>query len=81
MFPLSRSLSIAMALALPAIACAQQPADLDQVEVTATRTASAIADSLFPVRVIDREEIERSQARSLPELLRGRAIPKGTRLA
>ena len=53
MFPLSRSLSIAMALALPAIACAQQPADLDQVEVTATRTASAIADRLFPVRVID----------------------------
>ena len=70
---LLRSLSFAIALALPAIASAQSAADLDQVVVTATRTQTPIADSLFPVQVIDRGDIERSQARSLPELLRGRA--------
>lgn len=72
---LSRSLSIAIALALPAVASAQTESatDLDQVVVTATRTQAPIADSLFPVQVIDRDAIERSQARSLPELLRGRA--------
>ena len=68
-----RSLSFAIALALPAIASAQSATDLDQVVVTATRTESSIADSLFPVQVIERDEIERSQARSLPDLLRGRA--------
>jgi vitamin B12 transporter len=68
-----RSLSLAIALALPAAASAQSATDLDQVVVTATRTESSIADSLFPVQVIDRDTIERSQARSLPELLRGRA--------
>ena len=68
-----RSLSLAIALALPAVASAQTATDLDQVVVTVTRTTSPVADSLFPVQVIDRDEIERSQARSLPELLRGRA--------
>ena len=73
-----RSLSFAIALALPAVASAQlaplqATADLDQVVVTATRTAAPVADSLFPVQVIDRDAIERSQARSLPDLLRGRA--------
>ncbi|MFT3897799.1 MAG: TonB-dependent vitamin B12 receptor [Thermomonas sp.] len=68
-----RSLSFAIALALPAIASAQTATDLDQVVVTATRTATPVADSLFPVQVIDHDEIERSQARSLPDLLRGRA--------
>ena len=70
---LLRSLSFAIASALPALASAQPATDLDQVVVTATRTAAPVADSLFPVQVIDHEEIERSQARSLPELLRGRA--------
>ena len=68
-----RSLSFAIALVLPAVASAQTASDLDQVVVTATRTASPAGDSLFPVQVIDRDAIERSQARSLPELLRGRA--------
>jgi vitamin B12 transporter len=68
-----RSLSFAIALAFPAVASAQSATDLDQVVVTATRTTSSVADSLFPVQVIDRDEIERSQARSLPDLLRGRA--------
>ena len=47
--------------------------ELDEVIVTATRTAITINAALAPVEVIDRAAIERSQARSLPELLRGRA--------
>ena len=82
------SLVIAIALALPAFAAAQETsntnattnttthataADLDTVVVTGTRTAITVDESLAAVEVIDREQIERSQARSLPELLRGRA--------
>lgn len=40
------------------------------VIVTATRTAQTADSSLAPVTVIDRETIERSQARSVDELLR-----------
>lgn len=67
------SLAVACAL-LPAAASAQVPAtDLDEVLVTATRTDIALADSLLPAQVITRAEIERTQANTLPELLRGRA--------
>lgn len=47
--------------------------DLDQVVVTATRTAQTQDQTLAPVTVIDRAEIERRQTNSLPELLRGEA--------
>ena len=50
------------------------PADVtdpDAVIVTATRTAVTADESLASVTVLEREDIERSQARSLPELLRG----------
>ncbi len=46
---------------------------LDKVTVTATRTAVTVDDSLAAVEVIDHDQIKRSQARSLPELLRGHA--------
>ena len=76
-FPFHISLIAAgVAAALPAIALAQaagRPADLDQVVVTGTRTAVTVDDSLAAVEVIDRAQIERSQAHSLPDLLRGRA--------
>lgn len=68
----SLSLAVALALASPS-AFAQDATDLDEVLVTATRTEIALADSIVPAQVIDRGDIERSQARSLPELLRGRA--------
>ena len=69
-----RSLAVALAVAATCPAFAQQaPTDLDQVVVTGTRTAVTAQQSLAAVEVIDRDEIERSQARSLPELLRGRA--------
>ena len=65
-----------LAIALsPSLAFAQRDAakDLDNVVVTATRTAITVDDALAAVEVIDRKDIERSAARSLPELLRGRA--------
>ena len=76
--PLSRALARASLLAvatiaMPAFAQDDAATDLDRIEVTATRTQAPVADSLFPVQVIDRDDIERSQARSLPDLLRGRA--------
>ncbi len=48
-------------------------ADLDTVLVTGTRSEMLLADSLVPAQVIERAEIERSQARDLIELLRGRS--------
>jgi len=73
-----RVLTAAVALFLPACALAQANAagtagDLDEVTVTGTRTALTVDQSLSAVEVIDRAQIERSQAHSLPQLLRGRA--------
>ncbi|HSH29008.1 MAG TPA: TonB-dependent vitamin B12 receptor [Thiohalobacter sp.] len=48
-----------------------QAEEIDPVIVTATRTAQTADATLAPVTVIDREAIERSNAKSLPELLRG----------
>ncbi|QOY62436.1 TonB-dependent vitamin B12 receptor [Lysobacter sp. H21R4] len=59
--------------AAPTPAPLAQATDLDQVIVTATRTVNPVADVLAPVEVIDRDAIERSQARSVTDLLRGRA--------
>lgn len=71
----ARPLSLAIAILLvPMASLAALPAtELDQVIVTAHRTAVPLAESIAPTQVIEREEIERSQARSLPELLHGRA--------
>ena len=75
-------LAAAVALLIPALSAAPahaeaaappQAKDLDQVVVTATRTLLDVDAVLAPVEVIDRDAIERSQARSLPDLLAGRA--------
>ena len=47
------------------------PGELDQIIVTASRTAQTQDQALAPVTVIDRAEIERRQAQTLPDLLRG----------
>ena len=72
---LLRSLPFAIALALPAVASAQTDSatDLDKVVVTATRGATTANEALAAVETIDRDQIERSQARSLIDLLRGHA--------
>lgn len=54
------------ALALGAERSVQSP-----VEVTASRREQSLADTLATVDVIDRERIERSQARDVMDLLRG----------
>lgn len=76
-FPLALAITTALAAALPFAAQAQAPSDdaddLDEVVVTATRTAITTDAALAPVEVIGRDAIERSQATSLSELLRGRA--------
>jgi vitamin B12 transporter len=82
--PMTKSRSIlpaptwpfALLLAFPLHAGAQalgDPTDLRDVVVTGTRTAITADQSLAAVEVIDRAAIERSQARSLQDLLRGRA--------
>ena len=70
-----RFTALALALSLPSLAFAQNDdaKDLDNVVVTATRTAITADDALAAIEVIDRKDIEQSAARSLPELLRGRA--------
>lgn len=76
-FPLALAITTALAAALPFAAQADAPSNdadaLDEVVVTATRTAITTDAALAPVEVIGREAIERSQAKSLTELLRGRA--------
>ena len=73
---LTLALSASLFASLPAVALAQPDrgaTDLDQVVVTADRIETLVADSIVPVQVIDREEIERSQSTNVLELLRGRA--------
>lgn len=70
------SFAVACALSLPTAALAQSSGnaiDIDEIIVTATRTEITANAALAPVEVIDRAAIQRSQARSLPDLLRGRA--------
>ncbi|AWV08232.1 membrane protein [Lysobacter maris] len=75
-----RALAAACALVFPGALLVSAPAlaegaatDLDGVVVTATRTAQTQDQTLAAVTVIDREQIERLQPPSLPDLLRGRA--------
>ena len=71
-----RTTALAVACALPSFSFAQSndaARDFDNVVVTATRTAITADAALAAVEVIDRSQIERSSARSLPELLHGRA--------
>ena len=72
--PLALAIGLALASLSTTVAAQDRTAtDLDDVVVTATRTASTTDASLAAVEVIDRTEIQRSQARSLQDLLRGRA--------
>ena len=69
-------LSLAIAVMLPGavLAADADPGNaLDEVVVTATRTAVTTDAALAPVEVITRDEILRAQASSLADLLRGRA--------
>ncbi|MDZ7828053.1 MAG: TonB-dependent receptor [Halofilum sp. (in: g-proteobacteria)] len=68
--PLRRALAVALAGTIPSVpAFADDSAGVSPVVVTATRTAQTADQSLSSVSVISREDIERTQATSLPELL------------
>lgn len=57
-------LAAAIGMAVPLLALAQE-----EILVTASRQPESISEALASATIYDREEIERSQARSLPELL------------
>ncbi len=71
--PLSQAISAALLASLLPLsgALADEATQLDPVVVTATRTARTADASLASVTVIDRADIERLQAVSVPDLLRG----------
>lgn len=56
---------------LAPLAWAEAPTNLDPIVVTATRTPEPESQTLASVSVIDRAQIERRQAVSVPDLLRG----------
>lgn len=58
-------------LLLPLVSSLAQESVVPPVIVTAKRTAETADDSLASVSVITRQDIERLQARSVPDLLRG----------
>lgn len=64
------SLRAAVMLALPGYVLATEIPTLEPIVVTATRSAQPSDQALAAISVIDRAAIERSQARSLQELLR-----------
>lgn len=69
---------VALAMAMTTLSAqAQQrvenPQQLGDVQVTANRLPQSQADVLASTTIIDRDEIERSQANSVVELLQGRA--------
>jgi len=68
-YPLAITVAVAI-VSIPSVHAAD-PADQPAVIVTATRTAQTVDDSLAAVTVITREDIERQQVKTLPELLRG----------
>ncbi|HEX5513322.1 MAG TPA: TonB-dependent vitamin B12 receptor [Gammaproteobacteria bacterium] len=60
----------AIAVVLPSIASAQE-VNLPPIVVTASRTAQTVDETLAAVTVITREDIERQQAQTVTEVLRG----------
>lgn len=62
--------AVAAACSVPSFAFGNE-ARIPPIIVTASRTAQTADEALAAVTVIDREEIERRQATSLPDLLRG----------
>ncbi|MGI2028240.1 TonB-dependent receptor domain-containing protein [Endozoicomonas acroporae] len=63
-------LSVAVAMSvMSSAAAAEEVYKLGEVVVTAARTAQTVDETLAPVTVINREQIERAQATSVTELL------------
>ncbi|MBB3827026.1 TonB-dependent vitamin B12 receptor [Xanthomonas arboricola] len=71
--PTRAVLAVGLSLCVAHLAQAEAAVDLDEVVVTASRTAQTQDQTLAPVTVIDRAQIERRQVNSLQDLLRGEA--------
>ncbi|MEQ8034193.1 TonB-dependent vitamin B12 receptor [Xanthomonas sp. WHRI 6106] len=71
--PTRAVLAVGLSLCMTNLAQAEAAVDLDEVVVTASRTAQTQDQTLAPVTVIDRAQIERRQVNSLQDLLRGEA--------
>ncbi len=65
-----KSVLSSAALAAAVVACPAHAQNLDQVVVTANRAEHPIGETLADVKVIERNEIDRSASAGLPELLR-----------
>jgi len=63
--------AILLLAAIPSFATAQDGVVTDPVIVTATRTAETASETLASVTVVTRADLERRQARSVPDALRG----------
>ena len=68
-YKLQAAIGVAIAGFVNASIAADDVYRLDDVVVTASRTAQTVDQALAPVTVITREEIERSQASGVAELL------------
>ncbi len=66
-----RTLAVATFFSVISSNSVAEPADQPPVIVTATRTSQTVDSSLAAVTVITREDIDRQQVKTLPELLRG----------
>ena len=68
--PALATLAVALAIALPAVAQDAQPGDLDEIQVIGTRAKNrTAAETAAPVDIIRAEQIERTGARELGQLL------------
>lgn len=68
----SATLLLALVLiSLPVVAAVEDATQIDPVVVTATRTAETADQTLAPVTVVDRDEIERRQSLTTVDILRG----------
>lgn len=71
--PTRAVLAVGLSLCMANLARAEAAVDLNEVVVTASRTAQTQDQTLAPVTVIDRAQIERRQVTALQDLLRGEA--------
>ncbi|WP_198263799.1 TonB-dependent receptor domain-containing protein [sulfur-oxidizing endosymbiont of Gigantopelta aegis] len=69
-FKIALSVSTLSVFLTPAIVQAESSENMPQIVVTATRTANTVDETLAPVTIISQEDIKRTQASSLSELLR-----------
>lgn len=62
--------SVILATYLPTIVQADQDTTIPQIVVTANRTAKTVDETIVPISIITREDIEKTQATSVIEVLR-----------